>query len=111
VPKTPAFSTASASSPVPLEGFSSCTFLEILTWAIFYHQYELLPDLETAIYYSATSYSTLGYGDVILSDHWRILGAAEAVTGVLMFGWSTGALFMLANRLHGLYLDPQNRLK
>jgi voltage-gated potassium channel len=85
--------------------------LQILVWGIFYHQFELLPDLETAIYFSATSYSTLGYGDVLLSTHWRILGAAEAVTGVLMFGWSTGALFMLANRLHGLYLDPQNRLK
>lgn len=81
--------------------------LHILLWAVFYQHHGLLPNFETAIYFSATSYSTLGYGDVILLENWRLLGPLEAVTGVLFFGWSTGALFVLASRV----LDPFLRLK
>lgn len=73
--------------------------LQIGVWAAFFQHKEFFPDFETALYYSATSYSTVGYGDVIPPDHWRIYGAIEAVTGILMFGWSTGVLFAIVNRL------------
>jgi hypothetical protein len=75
--------------------------LQITAWALCYYWAECLPDLATAFYYSATSYSTVGYGDVIPQGHWRILGSLEAVTGVLMFGWSTGVLFSVVNHLFG----------
>jgi voltage-gated potassium channel len=78
--------------------------LHILLWALFYQHHDLLPNFETAIYFSATSYATLGYGDVTLSENWRLLGPLEAVTGVLFFGWSTGALFLLASRTLGPFL-------
>jgi hypothetical protein len=84
--------------------------LHILLWAGFYQYHQLMADMETAFYFSATSYTTLGYGDVILTGSWRLLGPLEAVTGVLMFGWSTGALFLLSSCLLALFIrhDPTN---
>lgn len=73
--------------------------LQIIVWAACYQWSGSLPDFSTAFYYSATSYSTVGFGDVIPPGNWRVLGAVEAVTGILMFGWSTGVLFAVANRL------------
>ena len=71
--------------------------LQILLWAACYEWVGIFPDFETSFYYSATSYATVGYGDVIPPEEWRILGAVQGVTGILMFGWSTGALFSVAN--------------
>jgi hypothetical protein len=79
--------------------------LQILVWAACYWWNNCFTDFETAFYYSATSYSTVGYGDVVPPGNWRILGAVEAVTGILMFGWSTGVLFSVANHLHGRFTD------
>jgi hypothetical protein len=73
--------------------------LQIMVWAACYHWNGCFPDFKTCFYYSASSYSTVGYGDVIPPVEWRVLGAVEAVTGVLMFGWSTGVLFSVANHL------------
>jgi hypothetical protein len=77
--------------------------LQITVWAAFYQLDGCFPDFETSFYFSATSYSTVGYGDVVLPHEWRILGAVEAVTGVLMFGWSTGVLFSVVHHFHGHY--------
>lgn len=73
--------------------------LQILVWAACYHWNGCFPDFATSFYYSATSYSTVGYGDVNPPENWRILGAIEAVTGILMFGWSTGVLFSVVNHM------------
>jgi hypothetical protein len=73
--------------------------LQILAWAACYEWSGCFDNFATSFYYSATSYSTVGYGDVIPPGRWRILGSIEAVTGVLMFGWSTGALFSVVNHL------------
>ena len=73
--------------------------LQIMVWAACYQWNGCFPDFPTAFYYSATSYSTVGYGDVIPPDNWRILGSVEAVTGILMFGWSTGVLLSVVNHL------------
>jgi hypothetical protein len=48
---------------------------------------------ETAFYFSGVSYTTLGYGDIILSKAWRLLGPLEAVNGVIMIGWTTATIF------------------
>jgi len=75
--------------------------LQIIVWALFYQLGGCFPDFETSFYFSATSYSTVGYGDVILPHQWRILGSVEGVTGVLMFGWSTGVLFAIVQQVYG----------
>lgn len=78
--------------------------LQILVWAACYDWSGCFPDFTTSFYYSATSYSTVGYGDVTPPGNWRILGSIEAVTGVLMFGWSTGVLFSVVNHLQGRFV-------
>jgi voltage-gated potassium channel len=73
-------------------------FLQIFFWSVFYRWY-CLPSWESSFYFSATSYSTVGYGDVVLPRIWRLLGPVESVTGVLMCGISVSCLFVVATRL------------
>ena len=74
--------------------------LQILVWAAFY-RWECFPSFQRAFYFSAVSYSTVGYGDVILPAAWQLLGPLESVAGVLMCGLSAGLLFALVTRLVG----------
>jgi voltage-gated potassium channel len=71
---------------------------EILLWAAFFRWY-CLPSWESAFYFSTTTFSTVGYGDLVLPHAWRILGPIEAITGVLMCGLSASFLFAIVNRL------------
>ncbi len=73
---------------------------EISVWAVFYLWRHAMPDLASALYFSAVTYTTTGYGDLVLAEGWRLLGAVEALTGILMCGWSTGFFFAIVNRLH-----------
>ena len=73
---------------------------EAVAWALFYVLAGLLPDLETAAYFSLTSYTTVGYGDVVLPEPWRLLGPLEAAVGVLMLGWSTGVLVAVIGMIY-----------
>jgi len=72
--------------------------LEILLWAMFY-RWRCLPTWDSAIYFSASSYSTLGCNDVTLPSDWRTLGPLESVIGVLMCGISVSLLFAIVTRL------------
>jgi hypothetical protein len=80
--------------------------VEAGVWALYYWAVELLPDLETAFYFSLTSYTTVGYGDVVLPGSSRYLGPMEAAVGILMFGWSTGIIVTTMHRLYRLQLGP-----
>ena len=73
-------------------------FLQIFLWSVFYRWY-CLPSWESSFYFSASSYSTVGYGDVVLPRVWRLLGPVESVTGVLMCGISVSCLVAVATRL------------
>jgi Ion channel len=73
---------------------------EITVWAEFYLWWRAMPDLASALYFSAVTYTTTGYGDLVLPEGWRLLGGVEALTGILMCGWSTGFFFAVVNRLH-----------
>ena len=74
--------------------------LEISSWAVVYVWDEAMPDLASALYFSAVTYTTTGYGDLVLSKDWRLVGAIEALTGILMCGWSTGFFFAVVSRLY-----------
>ncbi len=71
---------------------------EILLWAAFY-RWLCFPSWESSLYFSTTSYSTVGYGDVVLPTVWRNLGPVESITGVLMCGLSVSLLFAIVTRL------------
>jgi hypothetical protein len=76
-------------------------WVEAGIWAGFFLASGALPDLETAMYFSLTSYTTLGYGDVVLPMSWRLLGPFEGTVGILMFGWSTGIMVAAITRIYG----------
>lgn len=73
---------------------------EVFVWAVMYARDGALPDLPTAFYFSVVTYTTTGYGDVVLPTAWRLDGAVEALTGILMCGWSTGFFFAIVNRIY-----------
>jgi len=73
--------------------------IEITVWAMFYYWKEAMPDLQSAFYFSAVTYTTTGYGDLTLPKEWRLVGGVEALTGILMCGWSTGFFFAVVSRM------------
>jgi voltage-gated potassium channel Kch len=72
---------------------------EITVWALAYAMLGAMPDLQSGLYFSAVTYTTTGYGDLVLPDRWRLVGAVEALTGILMCGWSTGFFFAVVSRI------------
>jgi len=79
-------------------------FAECCVWAEFYRWKGFFRDFESSLYFSITSYSTLGYGDLLLPKWWRVLGSTEAILGILTFGWSTAVLVTLTARLNAIRL-------
>jgi hypothetical protein len=73
-------------------------FVEISVWGLFYVWQGCMPDYESAFYLSGASYTAADYGDLVLPKPWRLLGAVEAVTGILMYGLSTGLFFAVVSR-------------
>jgi hypothetical protein len=82
---------------------------EITIWAGFYYWQDALPSLETSLYFSSVTYSTIGYGDIVVSQPWRVLAAMEGLTGILMCGWSGAFFFAAINRLYMIKHSNQAR--
>ena len=75
--------------------------LEIAVWALHYAWKEAMPDVASAFYFSAVTYTTTGYGDLVLPEEWRLVGSVEALTGILMCGLSTGLFFAVFAKVFG----------
>jgi hypothetical protein len=73
---------------------------EITAWALIYFLKDAMPDLQSSFYFSAVTYTTTGYGDLVLPQPWRLVGGVEALTGILMCGWSTGFFFAVVGRMY-----------
>jgi hypothetical protein len=71
----------------------------IALWALLFVICGEFQDLGIAYYHSAVNYTTLGYGDLLLTPSWRLLGPLEAANGALMFGVSTAMVFAVIQRL------------
>ena len=73
--------------------------IEIAFWAVLFVICGEFQEFGIAYYHSAVNYTTLGYGDLIMSPSWRLLGPLEAADGTLMFGVSTAIIFAVIVRL------------
>ena len=72
--------------------------VEIAAWAFFYAWQGAMPDMASALYFSGVTYTTTGYGVLVLAPEWRLVGAVEALTGILMCGWSTAFFVAVVGR-------------
>ena len=79
--------------------FFLASLLEIWLWAGMYRLLGALSDLEEALYFSTVTFTTLGYGDVVLQSSWRLLASFQAVNGIIMFGWTTAVIVALVQRI------------
>jgi len=71
-------------------------------WALLYlfsPAITVLPDAHTAFYFSLVTYTTLGYGDIVLTGDWRVLSAVQAANGVIIFGWTTALIFYFIQKI------------
>ena len=81
--------------------------VEIAIWGLFFWWKKCLPDFESSLYFAVVTYTTVGYGDLVLAKGWRLVAGVEALTGILMCGWSTGFFFIVASKLYGSRLGPR----
>ena len=74
--------------------------LEVSVWALTYLYLDAIQAAEEAFYFSMVTYTTLGYGDVVLTGHWRILSSFEAANGIIMFGWTTAVVIAVVQHIY-----------
>ena len=79
--------------------------VEVWLYALAYIAVGAMHDFEAALYFSTTSFTTIGYGDVVLDHKWRLVGAIEGANGLLLFGWSTAFLISVTGRMRVLEHD------
>jgi len=84
--------------------------LETSIWAGFYYSRNLFADFETSLYFSLKTYTTIGYGDILLPKGWRLLGGVEGLSGVLLCGVSTAFIFAILNALFQIRAQPRTEV-
>lgn len=80
-------------------GIFAVLTVEIWLWAVCYYALGIFASFETALYFSTSTFSTVGYGDVIIDEQWRVLAGLESVDGFLLIGWSTAYLITASIRV------------
>ena len=76
------------------------SLVEVLIWSCTYLVLNAIEGPEKAIYFSMVTFTTLGYGDVVLDERWRLLASFEAANGIIMFGWPTAIIIAVVQRVH-----------
>jgi voltage-gated potassium channel Kch len=74
--------------------------LDVILWALFFTIFGVLPSFEDAAYFSTVTFTTVGYGDIVLGKEWRQVAVFEAVNGWIIFGWATALMMAVIQRLY-----------
>jgi hypothetical protein len=82
-------------------------FVQIVIWGALFMVLGEFSDVYEAVYHSAVNFSSLGYGDIVMSKRWKLMGPLEAANGVLMFGMTSAALMAILQRLIKVELDSR----
>ena len=75
---------------------------EVLVWSLAYGLVDAAPAGTGLLYFAFVNYTTLGYGDVVPVERWRLIGPMTAMNGVLLFGWSTAVIFEVLRKTMAL---------
>ena len=76
------------------------SLIEVLVWAVVYLWLNAIQGVEQAFYFSMVTFTTLGYGDVVLDERWRLLSSFEAANGIIMFGWTTAIVMAVVHHVY-----------
>ena len=82
--------------------------VQIAIWAGLFMYLDEFTDFASAFYHSAVNFASLGYGDIVMTEKWRLLGALEASNGVLMFGLSAGTLLAAMTSLFARHKEAES---
>lgn len=74
-------------------------FLQIMIWGVLFIFLGEFSEVYEAVYHSAVNFTSLGYGDIVMSKRWKLMGPLEAANGVLMFGMTSAALMAILQQL------------
>jgi hypothetical protein len=74
--------------------------IQVGLWAVAFWNTAQLPTAEAALYFSLITYTTIGFGDLVLGPGWRVLAGIEGLTGILLVGWSTAFVFAVVHRMY-----------
>ena len=74
--------------------------VQVGLWAVVFWRAQELPNVDTALYFSLATYTTIGFGDVVVGPGWRVLARIEGLTGILLVAWSTAFVFAVVNRMY-----------
>jgi Ion channel len=72
--------------------------LEVIVWSLAYSLVDAAPAGTNLVYFAFVNYATLGYGDIVPVERWRLIGPITAMNGALLFGWSTAVIFEVLRR-------------
>jgi hypothetical protein len=79
--------------------------LEVFVWSLAYAIVDAAPAGTNLVYFAFVNYATLGYGDVVPVEGWRLLGPITAMNGALMFGWSTAVIYDVLHKTMMISFD------
>gem|GEM_PF-121545 len=80
----------------------SALMVDIWAWTLLFLWLEpvALPTVDDALYFTTSTFTTVGYGDIVLTDEWRLLAGTTAINGMILFGWSTAFIFEIMAKLY-----------
>lgn len=81
--------------------------LGVFLWAGTFVLLDVFPTAEEAVYFALVAYTTLGFGDLLLAEEWRLLGGMAAANGFLTFGFITAALVNIMQQIRLSQLEQQ----
>ena len=79
--------------------------VEVFVWSLAYSIVDAAPAGTNLVYFAFVNYATLGYGDIVPVEGWRLLGPITAMNGALLFGWSTAVIYEVLHKTMMIVYD------
>ena len=85
---------------IAVMGVFCAHIIQIWVWALFYLLVGALPNFEEALYFSTSTFTTVGFGDLVLTEQWRLVSSFQSANGFILFGWSTAFIFEVMSKIY-----------